>query len=443
MSRITRALLALALLALAAPASAPPRRRSCRSGLRHADLRRPRRRSDTQRAVRRRARRRASGSCATARRWRPRSSTSRPTWRPTASAACSRWRSPPTTSSRACSTSTWSPATRSARSRCASTGARPRNPTSPTRPGGIVWRATHNEAANHNGGQIAWGPDGLLWFATGDGGGGNDQFDHARDLVEPARQGAADRPAPRQRRQLHGPGRTTRYGTAVWAYGLRNPFRFSFDRATGDLLIGDVGQGPREEIDWARAADGRGRGADYGWACREGTVAGPGACAAERRLHRRRCSTTTSAPAARGHRRLRRARPRPADAARPLRLRGHVRRRRALARARRSRAPTDDRPDRAAGARPDRLLRRGRLRPPLRRLARRQRRAHPGRRARARAVLKPRRPPLPSRPAPRPPVPARSPTAPRRASASASRARAAWAAARRRGSCSRRPRTAA
>ena len=59
----------------------------------------------------------------------------------------------------------------------------------------------------------------------------------------------------------------------VYAYGLRNPFRFSFDRATGDLLIGDVGQGAREEIDWISAAAAK--GANFGWACREGKIAGP------------------------------------------------------------------------------------------------------------------------------------------------------------------------
>ncbi len=146
--------------------------------------------------------------------------------------------------------------------------------------GRIVWRATHDEASNHNGGQIAWGPDGLLWFATGDGGGANDQFGHARDVF--SQLGKVLRIDPR-------PGNAGSYsvpdvsppnplGTAVFAYGLRNPFRFSFDRATGDLLIGDVGQGQREEISWARTADGRGLGADYGWACREGTVPGPGNC---------------------------------------------------------------------------------------------------------------------------------------------------------------------
>jgi glucose/arabinose dehydrogenase len=60
----------------------------------------------------------------------------------------------------------------------------------------------------------------------------------------------------------------------IYAYGLRNPYRFAFDRATGDLVLGDVGQGTREELDWATLAGAR--GADFGWPCREGTVAGPG-----------------------------------------------------------------------------------------------------------------------------------------------------------------------
>ena len=59
---------------------------------------------------------------------------------------------------------------------------------------------------------------------------------------------------------------------AVYAYGLRNPFRFSFDRPTGDILIGDVGQGAREEIDWIGTAAAR--GANFGWPCREGKIAG-------------------------------------------------------------------------------------------------------------------------------------------------------------------------
>jgi glucose/sorbosone dehydrogenase len=65
----------------------------------------------------------------------------------------------------------------------------------------------------------------------------------------------------------------------IYAYGLRNPFRFSFDRETGDLLIGDVGQGTNEEIDWIGAEAAA--GVNFAWACREGKEAGPKAGTAE------------------------------------------------------------------------------------------------------------------------------------------------------------------
>jgi hypothetical protein len=143
--------------------------------------------------------------------------------------------------------------------------------------GRIVFRAAHNEAGNHNGGQIEWGPDGYLWFATGDGGSVNDALNHARDLGSPLGKVLRIDPRPGNAGS-HSIPADNPFGTAVWAFGLRNPFRFSFDRETGDLWIGDVGQARREEVDLARAASGRGRGADYGWACREGTLAGPKAC---------------------------------------------------------------------------------------------------------------------------------------------------------------------
>ena len=66
---------------------------------------------------------------------------------------------------------------------------------------------------------------------------------------------------------------------AIWSSGLRNPFRFSFDHLNGDLVIGDVGEGSFEEVDFATQAGGLGHGANYGWPCREGFVAGPGGCA--------------------------------------------------------------------------------------------------------------------------------------------------------------------
>jgi hypothetical protein len=121
----------------------------------------------------------------------------------------------------------------------------------------------HPGESNHNGGQLQFGPDGALYVSTGDGGGENDEHHNAQNpgsllgkilRVVPAPAGVAT--------------------PAVWSLGLRNPFRFSFDQLTGDLWIGDVGQGAREEVDFA-AAPGLGNGADYGWNCYEGTVKGP------------------------------------------------------------------------------------------------------------------------------------------------------------------------
>jgi Glucose / Sorbosone dehydrogenase len=136
-------------------------------------------------------------------------------------------------------------------------------------PGRLVLGIPHPGASNHNGGQLAFGPDGFLYAATGDGGSANDPGDDAADTgsllgkilrINP-RAGAAQPSNP--------------FGNAVWAYGLRNPWRFSFDRGTGDLLIGDVGQGVKEEIDWAPAAAGGGRGVNFGWRCWEGSVLTP------------------------------------------------------------------------------------------------------------------------------------------------------------------------
>ncbi|MDX1502159.1 MAG: PQQ-dependent sugar dehydrogenase [Thermoanaerobaculia bacterium] len=126
--------------------------------------------------------------------------------------------------------------------------------------------------ANHNGGHIAFGPDGYLYVATGDGGSGGDPQNNAQNLgsllgkilrldVDSATPYAvpADNPF------------VGRAGAAeeIWAYGLRNPWRFSFDRDTGDLYIGDVGQGEREEIDFQPASSPGGE--NYGWRIREGS----------------------------------------------------------------------------------------------------------------------------------------------------------------------------
>jgi glucose/arabinose dehydrogenase len=97
--------------------------------------------------------------------------------------------------------------------------------------------------ANHNGGQLAFGPDGLLYVGMGDGGSGGDPENRAQDLS--SRLGKLLR--------LDVDGTSTKWEMA--AYGLRNPWRFSFDRATGDLWIGDVGQSSLEEIDFVPVTD--------------------------------------------------------------------------------------------------------------------------------------------------------------------------------------------
>jgi glucose/arabinose dehydrogenase len=125
-------------------------------------------------------------------------------------------------------------------------------------------------AGNHNGGMIAFGPDGHLWIGTGDGGSAGDPWNNAQDTgsllgkilrLEVGREPygiPADNPFADGRR-----GRPE-----VWAFGLRNPWRFSFDRATGELWVADVGQYAWEEIS---VEDPRlGGGLNYGWKTMEG-----------------------------------------------------------------------------------------------------------------------------------------------------------------------------
>ncbi len=116
-------------------------------------------------------------------------------------------------------------------------------------------RVRHRKFANHNGGQLAIGPDGKLYAGIGDGGGAGDPDGNGQDrgtfLGKIARIDLRTRRA------------------SVYAYGLRNPFRFSFDRKTGDLYIGDVGQNEVEEIDFLKA--GTPAGSNFGWNTFEGS----------------------------------------------------------------------------------------------------------------------------------------------------------------------------
>ncbi|HWT94457.1 MAG TPA: PQQ-dependent sugar dehydrogenase, partial [Solirubrobacteraceae bacterium] len=137
-----------------------------------------------------------------------------------------------------------------------------------------VLRIAHPASRFQNGGQVTLGPDGQLWIATGDGGyeptldnpaGRTDNL-HGKLLRITPNVDAPGYTVPRDNPFARGGGRPE-----IWAYGLRNPWRFSFDRATGDLALGDVGAQRQEEIDIVRAADGRGRGVTFGWPRFEGT----------------------------------------------------------------------------------------------------------------------------------------------------------------------------
>ncbi len=132
-------------------------------------------------------------------------------------------------------------------------------------------------ATNHNGGDLAFGPDGYLYIPTGDGGGAGDRFDNAQhplSLLGKLLRIDVDRQADGKPYAI--PADNPFLSTAdtldeIWALGLRNPWRISFDRLTGDLWMGDVGQGQREEINFQPA--GSAGGQNYGWNCREGLIA--------------------------------------------------------------------------------------------------------------------------------------------------------------------------
>jgi glucose/arabinose dehydrogenase len=132
--------------------------------------------------------------------------------------------------------------------------------------------------ANHNGGNMVFGPDGFLYIATGDGGSAGDPERRALNLGELLGKLLRIDPAPSGNQPYTVPADNPFVDEAsarpeVWSYGLRNPWRFAFDQTTGDLWIADVGQGAIEEIDVARAENGQGagRGLSFGWSAFEGT----------------------------------------------------------------------------------------------------------------------------------------------------------------------------
>jgi glucose/arabinose dehydrogenase len=133
--------------------------------------------------------------------------------------------------------------------------------------------------ANHNGGMVDFGPrDGHLYVGLGDGGSAGDPQGNGQRLGTLL--GKMLRLAVSPTGQVSVPGDNPFVGQSgarpeIWSLGLRNPWRHTFDRSTGDLYIADVGQGAREEVDVATAADQYGRGANYGWSVMEGTACFP------------------------------------------------------------------------------------------------------------------------------------------------------------------------
>jgi len=145
----------------------------------------------------------------------------------------------------------------------------------------VLLTIPHPTNTNHNGGMLAFGFDGYLYAGIGDGGGGNDEPNNAQNtelLLGKILRIDVDRPgadtlysSPPDNPFVNAPGRDE-----IFAFGFRNPWRFSFDRTTGELWIGDVGQGEREEIDRAIV-----KGGNYGWRIYEGflcTNLGPSLC---------------------------------------------------------------------------------------------------------------------------------------------------------------------
>jgi glucose/arabinose dehydrogenase len=139
---------------------------------------------------------------------------------------------------------------------------------------GLVIMSWSDPFSNHNGGWMDFGPDGYLYIAVGDGGSANDPGNRAQTITN-MKLGkmhriipdVADSVAPHYTVPADNPFVGVTGDDEIWFYGLRNPWRCSFDRLTGDLWIGDVGQNAIEEIDFAPAGVG---GLNFGWRCMEG-----------------------------------------------------------------------------------------------------------------------------------------------------------------------------
>ncbi|MEO8068614.1 MAG: PQQ-dependent sugar dehydrogenase [Flavobacteriales bacterium] len=138
----------------------------------------------------------------------------------------------------------------------------------------FIWSATQpGPNTNHRGGDLHFGPDGNLWFGLGDAGGSGDPSNYAQNLTVPFGKmlridvdGGSPYAIPADNPYVGAGGGIL---PEIWARGLRNPWRFSLDELTGDVWIGDVGQGVWEEID--RWPGNNNSGPDFGWRCYEGT----------------------------------------------------------------------------------------------------------------------------------------------------------------------------
>lgn len=136
----------------------------------------------------------------------------------------------------------------------------------------LILTVAHPNFSNHNGGMLAFGPDACLYAGVGDGGGAGDPNNNGQNLssllgkllrLDPGTGGACGNNG------IINPFILVGGAPQIWSLGLRNPWRFSFDRVTGDLYIGDVGQEAREEIDVA-VGPNAGRQANFGWRLMEG-----------------------------------------------------------------------------------------------------------------------------------------------------------------------------
>jgi glucose/arabinose dehydrogenase len=148
--------------------------------------------------------------------------------------------------------------------------------------GVVVLTVDHPINANHNGGQLAFGPDGYLYAGTGDGGSGGDPPNNAQTMsvllgkiLRIDVEGADCVQNPPKAQNYCIPANNPFVSTSgarpeIWSLGVRNPWRFSFDRLTGDLYIGDVGQDVEEEIDFQPSASPGGQ--NYGWRILEGNL---------------------------------------------------------------------------------------------------------------------------------------------------------------------------